>query len=759
VQNLQKNDDCRVCDIRVYFRHNVYQVEGKLVKIGTVEKKLKEYLPEDALSFVQDGYNFALKCHEGQLRKSGEPYLEHPIQTALIVADLKLDANCVVAALLHDVIEDCDISAADIERDFGAEVAHLVDGVTKLGKLAKPVSEDVKHKKNVKNVDDGASHIQSLRKMFIAMAEDIRVVIIKLADRLHNMRTLDALAPDRQLSIAQETMDIYAPLAHRLGIWQLEWELEDLSLRYLDPDKYKEVTQLVAARRDVRERYIKKVIDILNEELKKTGIKAEVYGRPKNIYGIYKKIQKYGLEGKEFSDIYDLLAIRVLVDEVKDCYNALGVVHNIWRPIPGQFDDYIANPKDNMYQSLHTTVMALDAKPLEIQFRTYEMHRMSEYGIAAHWRYKEGAKGDDLRFDEKVAWLRQLMDWQRELSMPDFLDMVKTDMFGDQVFIYTPGGEIKQMPAGSTPLDFAYRIHTDLGHHCIGSKVNGKLVSLTYKLRNGDTVEILSTRTNRGPSLDWLNSNLGYVTSSHAKARIKQWFKRQEKATNIDNGKALLEKEMRRLGIPLGHQEEIALLFNYDDLEDFLVALGCGEVSTNQIVSKLSTPSDEPEAGPKIMAQPPEVASSIRVMGVGDMLTHVANCCNPVPGDEIIGFITRMRGITVHRKDCPNVLNEDEKERLVTVEWGHAGQSYPVSVKIEAEDRLAMLRDITTLVSDEGVNIGAVSTVEHDDGVSHIYITMHITDIKQLSRLLTKLEKVVGVLSVARIGEGKKKKV
>jgi len=725
-----------------------------LVEISTLEDKLKEYLSEDVLPLVNKGYQFALKSHEGQLRQSGEPYLEHPLQTALIVADLGLDANCVVAALLHDVVEDCGVEPKELEQKFGSEVTNLVDGVTKLGKLAKPADSAVV--KSKKSVDDPQAQIESLRKMFIAMAEDIRVVIIKLADRLHNMRTLKALSADKRRTIARETMDIYAPLAHRLGIWQLEWELEDLSLRYLDPVKYKEVTQLVAARREERERYITQVIRILNDELKKAGIKAEVYGRPKNIYGIYTKIKKYSADGKEFSDIYDLLAVRVLVDEIKDCYNALGTIHSLWRPIPGQFDDYIANPKDNMYQSLHTTVMALDAKPLEIQVRTYEMHRLSEYGIAAHWRYKEGAKGD-MRFDEKVAWLRQLMDWQRELSMPDFLEMVKTDMFGDQVFVYTPQGEIKQMPSGSTPLDFAYRIHTELGHHCIGAKVNGKLVSLTYQIRNGDTVEILSTRTNRGPSRDWLNPNSGYINSSHARARIKQWFKRQERATNIDTGKALLEKELRRLGIPLSEQEQIALLFKYDDMDDFLAALGWGEVSLHQIAVKLSSPPETEETPPSAVKPPAEVESAIQVMGVGDLLTHVARCCNPVPGDEIIGYITRARGITVHRNDCPNVLNEDEKERLVKVEWGRTGYAYPVSVQIEANDRVGLLRDITTLVSDEKVNIATVSSVDYDDGVTNIYLTLHITDIKQLSRLLTKLDRVAGVISVVRSGEGAKR--
>ena len=720
------------------------------MEIGALVEKLREYLPEEKLLVIEDGYNYALQAHHGQLRKSGEPYLEHPLATALIVADLRLDANCVIAALLHDVVEDCDIPLEEIEEKFGSEVAKLVDGVTKLSHLARSsVEPDVKSKKSA---DESENRIENLRKMFVAMAEDIRVVLIKLADRLHNMRTLKALDPVKRRAVAQDTIDIYAPLAHRFGIWQLEWELEDLALRYLEPIKYREITHLVSSRRSERERYIKQIIKILNDELNAVGIKAEVTGRPKNIYGIWNKIKKYAAEGKEFSDIYDLLAVRILVDEVKDCYNALGVVHSLWHPIPGQFDDYIANPKENMYQSLHTTVMALAAKPLEIQIRTNEMHRISEYGIAAHWRYKEGHKGD-MRFDEKVAWLRQLMDWQRELSIPDFLELVKTDIFGDQVFVYTPKGEIKQLPSGSTPLDFAYRIHTELGHHCIGAKVNGRLVSLSYQLRNGDTVDILSTRTDRGPSLDWLNPNLGYTNNPQTKTRIRQWFKKQERASNIEIGKGLVEKELRRLGVPLNKQEEISRLFKYESLEDFLAAIGCGDVSTQQIAVKLSTPQEIPEVAHMITSDSQQIGSAIQVMGVGDLLTHVAKCCNPVPGDEIIGYITRTRGVTVHRKDCPNIANEDEKERLVKVEWGQTGQYYPVSIKIEAEDRVGLLRDMTALVSDEKVNIASVSSIEHEDGITSLFLTLQITNIKQLSRLLTKLEKVIGVLSVSRTGD------
>ncbi|MCX6013055.1 MAG: bifunctional (p)ppGpp synthetase/guanosine-3',5'-bis(diphosphate) 3'-pyrophosphohydrolase [Chloroflexi bacterium] len=720
------------------------------MKFEDLLEKVREYLPEDKLPFIESGYIFAFKAHDGQVRESGEPFMEHPLETAVIVASLRLDAKCVVAALLHDVVEDSAINLDDIEIKFGAEVAKLVDGVTKLGKLTKHTSED---DPKLKKTEDSAHQVENLRKMFVAMAEDIRVVIIKLADRLHNMRTLRALSQEKQLEIAQETMDIYAPLAHRFGIWQLQWELEDYSLRILYPSEYNNIKHLLAARREEREDYIGKVVQFLKVEFDKDNIKAEITGRPKSISGIYRKIHKYEAEGKEFSDIYDLLAVRILVDEVKDCYNALGIIHSLWRPIPGQFDDYIANPKANMYQSLHTTVMALDGKPLEIQIRTSEMHRIAEYGIAAHWRYKEGGKGD-IRFDEKIAWLRQLMEWQRELSVPDFLELVKTDLFSDQVFVYTPNGEIKQLPASSTPLDFAYRVHTQLGHRCIGAKVNGKLVPLSYQLKNGDTIEIMVTKTDKGPSLDWLNPNLGYVKTSQAKSRIKQWFKKQERSIHIVLGKTILEKELRRLGIPLTKLDDVAKLFKFDNLDDCLAAVGCGDLSTQNIELKLSTATQELPVTPvPASSQTQRVDSSIRVMGTGDLLTHIANCCRPIPGDDIIGFVTRTRGITIHRKDCPNIEHEDEKDRLVQVNWGPVTQVYPVTVRIEGEDRAGLLNDLTTVVSEEKINIAEVNTTSNRKGLALLYLTLQVADIKQLTRIVTRLERVIGVFNVSRSGE------
>jgi guanosine-3',5'-bis(diphosphate) 3'-pyrophosphohydrolase len=714
--------------------------------INVLLDRVKEYLPEDKLALVEKAYRFALEAHGKQLRRSGEPFITHPLETALIVADLQLDEVSIAAALLHDVPEDCAIPFSELEVRFGAEVTRLVEGVTRLDKISSQVQAS-----GLKSIAESEAQIESLRKMFVAMAEDVRVVLIRLADRLHNMRTLKALPPDKQIKIAQETMDIYAPLAHRLGIYQLRWQLEDLAFRYLQPDKYKEVARLVAARRATRERYIEKVSQILREELHKAGIKAEVTGRPKSLYSVYRKMQRYAAAGKEFSDIHDLLAIRVLVDTVQDCYSVLGVVHNLWHPLPDQFDDFIANPKENMYQALHSTVMCVGGRPLEVQIRTYRMHRVAEYGVAAHWKYKEGTK-KDIGFEEKITWLRQLMEWQRELSGSAFIESIKTDIFQDQVFVYTPKGDIKELPRGATPLDFAYRIHTDLGHKCIGAKVNGRLVSLDYQLRNGDTVEIMATKSERGPSLDWLNPSLGYVRTHQARERIRQWFRRREKAENIERGREILEKELRRLGIGFADKEKIANLFKYEVVDDFLAAVGCGDINPSQIALKLTAAEEKPQAQLPTAAPRAKATSAVKVLGVGDLLTHIASCCQPVPGDEIIGFITRGRGVTIHRKNCPNIISEDEKERLVKVEWGEAGVSFPVNITIDVWDRVGLLRDVSTLVSSEDINITSVSLSENErkDGTLSIYMTLDIKNIGQLGRIFGKLEAVPGVINVSR---------
>lgn len=703
--------------------------------------KAREYLPPQKIAVVEEAYNFALGAHQGQVRKSGEPYMEHPLHVASTLAELQLDASALAAALLHDVPENCGIPISEIEAKFGAEVSKLVDGTTKLGKLARQAPDVVTRE----------SQAENLRKMLVAMAEDLRVVFIKLADRLHNMLTLNALSPDRRRGIAQETLEIYAPLAHRLGIWELMWQLEDLSFRYLEPRRYRQIASLIGTRRTQRESFIAQVIQILSQEFDKAGLKAEVSGRPKHIYSIYQKMEKYSAQGKYFDKIHDLLALRVLVGTVPDCYRALGVIHSLWHPLPESFDDFIANPKPNGYQSLHTAVMYQGTTPLEIQIRTRDMHHIAEYGIASHWRYKEGEKKDK-RFEESIAWLRQLIDWHRELSgAEEFLESVKTDIFIDQVFVFTPKGEIKDLPKDSTPLDFAYRVHTELGHRCIGAKVNGRLVPLNYQLKNGDVVEIMTAKGTKAPSRDWLSPHLGYVKTSHAKEKIRQWFKKQERTENIERGREFLDKEMRHLGIKLSEREELAKLFKYDNLDDFLVAIGYGGITTHQIALKLAAQQEQPGAIAEVAPPKPPV-SAIKVLGVGDLLTQLARCCHPVPGDNIIGYITRSRGVTIHRQDCYNVIHEDEKERLILVEWGQTDSLYPVNVQVEAWDRVGLIRDVTTIVAAEKVNIASMNFTNHDDHSTSLYLTLETRGIAQLSQLLKKIEGIRGVISVARVG-------
>jgi GTP pyrophosphokinase len=555
-------------------------------------------------------------------------------------------------------------------------------------------------------------------------------------------------------------MEIYAPLAARLGIWQIKWELEDLSFRYIEPKRYEEIASLLASKRTARERYVTEVESILREELERHGIHAEVRGRAKHIYSIFGKMQRYAAQGKTFNEIYDLLALRVIVGTVAECYSALGVIHQLWHPIPGQFDDYIANPRDGIYRSLHTTVMCLGARPLEVQIRTQEMHEDAEYGIAAHWRYKEGGtRRSDLRYEERITWLRRLFDWHREIShAEDFVESVKTDLFQDQVFVYTPKGEIRDLPAGATPIDFAYRIHTDLGHRCVGAKVNGRLVPLSYQLHNGDMVEILTSKQARGPTRDWLNPNLGFVRTNHTREKIRQWFKRQERAENIEKGREMLERELRRLGVHVNQVEgDLLKGFRFENLDDFLATLGYGGISVTQVVSRLTHLMEPPAPVVPLGAEPvrpPVVNAAVQVLGTGDLLTQLARCCNPVPGDPIIGYVTRSRGVSVHKVDCHNMVHEDERERLVAVEWGLVGQLYPVAVRIEAFDRVGLLRDISTLVAEEKVNMVGVRTQEHGDRTTSLYLTLETTGVSQLTRLLTKLEGIRGVTSATRTTDG-----
>ena len=717
----------------------------------TLIERVGAYLPEDSTELVGQAYLYADECHSGQMRQSGDPYIAHPLETALFLADLHLDTHTIVAALLHDVVEDCGVSLEEITLRFGPEVSKLVDGVTKLTRMddkLQPPAEDV-----AGLMDDAESlHAESLRKMLVSMAEDIRVVLIKLADRLHNMNTLDALPPEKRKRIAQETLDIYSPLAHRLGIWEIKWRLDDLAFRHLNEEKYREISKILASKRTEREDYIEKVSSTLRDELAKYDITAEVIGRPKGIYSTYLKMEKYQEQGKQLGDIYDLFALRVLVNETADCYKTLGVVHQLWHPIPGQFDDYIGNPKENMYQALHTTVICDGGTPLEVQIKTFELHQIAEYGVAAHWAYKEGNSGDQ-RFEEKMTWLRQLIDWQREVSgTAEFIESVKQDIFHDQVFVYTPKGRIVELTSGSTPVDFAYKIHTALGHHCIGAKVNGKLVALDTTLENGDTVEVINSKSDRGPSLDWLNPNRGFVRSAGARQSVRQWFRKQERSTNIERGKEVLRRELRRLNQKI-NDETILGLFKVDTMDDLMADLGSGNIAESLLSHRLAQighETEEPLAKRRNDLPLTSLNSGITVLGVGDLLVHIGRCCNPIPGDPIIGFITRIRGVTVHKQDCPSARHEDEPERLVNVQWGKEQQLYPVRIIMKAYDRVGLLRDVTALVSNEGVNIASVVTGDYSNGTVTLSLTCHTTGLDQLNKLFSKLDGVHGCISVTR---------
>ena len=693
--------------------------------------------PGADLEPVGQAFDLAIAAHEGQKRATGEPYVTHPVASAQILAELGIDTIAIQAALLHDVPEDTEYSLTDVEERFGAEVAQLVDGVTKLSKFSTHSHEQ--------------QQAENIRKMLLAMAQDIRVVLIKLADRLHNMRTLYGLPIEKQQRIARQTMEIYAPLAERLGIWQMKWELEDLAFKALEPERFRELAKLLDTRREGRETYIERAIAELRPKLEAAGIDADLQGRPKHIYSIWKKMER---KGAEFGEIYDVYAIRILVDEVRDCYAALGIVHSIWRPIPGQFDDYIAVPKNNLYQSLHTAVIALDGKPLEIQIRTQAMHQVSEVGIAAHWRYKEGTKSDR-EYDAKLAWLRQLLDWQRDVSdATEFVEGIKLDIFQDQVFVFTPKGDIKDLPAGATPLDFAYRIHTDVGHRTIGAKVNNRLVPLDYRLKNGDIVEIVTTKGEHGPSRDWMN----VVKTSHAREKIRQWFKRKDRDENIVHGRELLERELRRLArtsiAAVGPDQiaEVARHYNYDSLDDFYAAIGYGAVGAQTVVMRLGVVDDVQSTLPTVAPpQKLERTGGVRVKGVGDLLVRFAKCCHPIPGDPIVGFITRGKGVTVHLQSCPTVINEREVSRLIDVEWEHTPtETYPIAIRVEAYDRTGLLSDITQIVAENKVNIVAAQVGVTPDHTAVVTATIQIHSVSQLARVMSRIETLKDVISVQR---------
>jgi guanosine-3',5'-bis(diphosphate) 3'-pyrophosphohydrolase len=688
-----------------------------------------------ALERVRRAYVLARIAHQGQQRTSGGPYFQHPLAVARILLDLELDADTVTAALLHDVAEDTPVSLEVIYQEFGPVVGALVEGVTKITRIEERPLRD--------------EQAYNLRKMFLAMSEDVRVILLKLADRLHNMRTLEAMPPESQRRTAAETREIYAPLAHRLGIWQLKSELEDLAFRFLEPDSYQQMAEAVNSRRPARERELREVVQMLETALVEAGVRAEIQQRAKGIFSTYEKMQR---RRQALDRIYDILAVRIIVEEVRDCYTALGVVHNLWRPMPGQFDDYIATPKDGGYRSLHTTVMYKGGQPLEVQIRTREMHREAEYGIAAHWRYKEQDGRIDHSFEEKLAWLRETMAWRQESNDDrEFVETVKTEVFQNRVYVFTPKGDIKDLPAGATPVDFAYSIHSAMGHRCIGARVNGRLVPLSHHLKTGDVVEILVSKSEKGPSQDWLT----YVVSPSTRAAIRRWFKRRERAENISRGREMLDREFRRLGLELD-LKDVTQRAGYAHPDDLLAALGYGDLGIRQVLAKLPVPRDQvPEPDLPGPPQPvpitPLKPMGIRVRGEGGMLTRLARCCQPVPGDVIVGYITRGQGVTIHRADCKNIRLM-EAERLIEVDWGTTAnrQLYPVQVYIEGLDRVGLLRDISAIVADEEVSMASVRVGRSDSGAVSFYLILEVGSLDQLSTILQRIGQIPNVLNVWR---------
>ena len=711
------------------------------------------YLGPADLEWIRRAFEFSKAAHHGQKRASGHDFIEHPLAVALILAELELDVTTLVAALLHDTVEDTDVTLEQVEAEFGPEVALLVDGVTKLNQIEWRTRLE--------------EQAENLRKMFLAMARDIRVVLIKLADRLHNMRTLAVVPREKQIAKSRETLEIFAPLAHRLGMSRIQWELEDLALRYLEPERYRELSERIPRKRAEREELARVIIRTLRAKLAEAGIRADIQGRAKHFYSIYRKMYE---QGKDLSQIYDLIAVRVIVDTVKDCYGALGVVHTIWRPLPGRFKDYIATPKSNMYQSLHTTVIGPQGEPFEIQIRTWDMHRTAEYGIAAHWRYKEGGRTDK-DFDAKLAWLRQVLEWQNDLGdAREFMESLKIDVFSDEVFVFTPKGDVIDLPAGSTPVDFAYRIHTEIGHHCVGAKVNGRIVPLDYRLKNGDIVEILTNKQSSGPSADWLQ----FVRTSTARSRIRQWLKKQRRDENLERGRQLLEHELRAHGVPVREAwrkdwlDEVAARYNLPDGEELLVSIGYGGVAAGQVAGRLrdlyrkQAGQEDQGAGALLPAgpdgdarriRPARAGGGVKVAGLDNVLVRFSRCCNPVPGDAIVGYVTRGRGVSIHRADCTMLKSSPEADRrLIDVSWDQvAGQAFPVAVEITCYDRVGLLSDITAVVADTRRNILAARTRTHRDGTATIDLVVEVQNLEQFDQLRRQLERVRDVIKVERI--------
>jgi len=717
------------------------------MKLETLLECLPDFLPTER-EMIERAYAVAERAHQGQFRASGEPYVQHSLAVAKILADFGVPATTIAAGLLHDTVEDGGVTLKEIEDQFGKEVALQVDGVTKLTNLPHVAKGDGRKAGAAEAPRRKGMDVESLRKIFLAMGDDVRVVIIKLADRLHNMRTLSHLEPERRVRIAQETLEIFAPLANRLGMWEMKGELEDLAFRYVNPEVYKEIAGKLDERRADREDKMEEIVLRLKDLLAESGISAEVTGRPKHIYSIYRKMLRKGVA---FEAVHDVRAVRIIVQDIPTCYVTLGVIHNHWSPLPGEFDDYIASPKDNFYQSLHTAVVYDDGKTIEVQIRTPEMHQNADLGIAAHWRYKEGGKRDE-SFERRILWLRSLMDWRQEVQdAGEFVDALKSDVFQDRVYAFTPKGDVVDLPAGCTPIDFAYHVHTQIGHRCRGARVNGKLVSLDYRLRTGDQVEIVTTRSG-GPSRDWLNPDLRLVRSQRALSKIRQWFKRQDQDQRIAEGRETVERELRRLGVEGVTLESLAKSLGYGSLNEFLAAVGSGDVTAARIVAKiLETEPGALEEVPALLTLPSEVTTpDVNVTGLRGMLTAMARCCKPVPGDPIVGYVTRGRGATIHRRDCPNILRVRDKERLVRVSWGHPARTYPVAVRVTAYDREGLLKDVSTVVSEEHINLSNVasSTKAH---LAMIDLVMEVTDLGQLSRILSRVEALPNVMEARRV--------
>ena len=732
------------------------RLDDREISVEELFNKMAGYLTSRQVEFVREAYNYAAEAHFTQKRVSGEPYIIHPIGVVYILTQLQLDEKTLAAAFLHDVVEDTATTLENIEDIFGVEVANLVDGVTKLGKI--------------KYISKEEQQVENYRKMFLAMAQDIRVVLIKLADRLHNMRTMKYMPENKQKRISNETLEIYAPLAHRLGISAIKWELEDLSFRYMDPERYYDLVEQVKGQQHARQTMIDATMAELKKHIDEASIHCEIMGRMKSYYSIYKKMQR---DSKSLSEIYDILAVRVLVDTIKDCYGVLGIVHGMWRPIPGRFKDYIAVPKSNMYQSLHTTIIAAKGQPLEIQIRTFEMHKVSEYGIAAHWRYKEKGNSNkppsgSKNFDEKLSWLRQLLEWHQDMRDPhEFVNTVKMDVFADEVFVFTPRGDVIDLPFGSVPIDFAYRIHTGVGNSCTGAKVNGKIVPLDYKLSNGDIVEVITSKQSNGPSRDWLN----IAGSNETKNKIKQWFKKERREENIARGREILEKECKRLGydqkelLADEYMKEVSSRLHQDGSEEnLLAALGYGGVTLNNVMVRfidlykknqqrhMSKDLSQLLAGLKPRKSKAKGSHGILVKGEDGIMVKLAKCCNPIPGDPIVGYITRGHGVSVHRTDCPNVLaNKEEADRMIEVSWDvDTDAVYKVMLNITAVDQPGVMVNIMTVTSETKINISALNVRTDNNKTAYISMGLDINSLEQLNYVVGRIKRVKGIYNVER---------